>query len=184
MSASPSRRTCVVRKVALPRAELLRVGVGPDGLLHLDPQGTLAGRGAWVEPSAEALRTLQREPGRAGRSLRRKDLRSADLLAEAHAWLRGRLVGLVLAAHRAGRTVFEPPWPDEPLLFVRPRWAGAAGPSEAAPGDSLGVDLDAAELGRLLRRELTGPIAIRPGRHARALRASLPAMGSLGYPEP
>lgn len=53
-------RTCVGCRVKAPKAELLRLVLGSDGLVRVDPSGAAAGRGAYVHREAacwdEALR--------------------------------------------------------------------------------------------------------------------------------
>ena len=51
------------------REELVRLVVGPDGQLHVDYRARLSGRGAWVEPTREAVEELEQKPGLLRRSL-------------------------------------------------------------------------------------------------------------------
>ncbi|HEY0636743.1 MAG TPA: YlxR family protein [Pseudonocardiaceae bacterium] len=52
-------RTCVGCRVAAPATGLLRV-VAVDGTLVPDPRSRLPGRGAWLHPDPECLRTAER----------------------------------------------------------------------------------------------------------------------------
>lgn len=67
----PARRTCVVTRTEADRDALIRIVAHPlDGSLVVDPRGRLGGRGAWVTPTAEALRALEARPGLLVRPLR------------------------------------------------------------------------------------------------------------------
>ncbi|AWW75458.1 nucleic-acid-binding protein [Erythrobacter sp. KY5] len=53
--ASGSERRCVLSGQVLPREELIRLAVAPDGTVHPDPAGKAPGRGAWIVPDRAAL---------------------------------------------------------------------------------------------------------------------------------
>jgi predicted RNA-binding protein YlxR (DUF448 family) len=56
-------RTCVLTRRKLPQGELVRLVASPDGEVVVDYKGTLPGRGAWIEPTAEVLALLPRKHG-------------------------------------------------------------------------------------------------------------------------
>lgn len=49
------QRTCLVTGETLPQAELLRFVTDPDGLVVVDVDARLPGRGMWIVPNTEAL---------------------------------------------------------------------------------------------------------------------------------
>jgi len=169
----------VVSRARLPRQQLLRLCLGVDGLVHLDPSQAGSGRGAWVAPSAEALQRLTERPGMLGRSLRQKQPRTADLLAEAREDLERRVLSLLRAAHRSGRTRF---LPDAEGAVLRVLALEAEDLASAAAPPALRLALDARALGASLRREEVSRIALLPCRPTRMLLATLQEATSLGYP--
>ena len=54
-------RMCVACRTARPKRELVRVVRTPSGTVAVDPTGKLAGRGAYVCPSADCARSGVRE---------------------------------------------------------------------------------------------------------------------------
>lgn len=60
---SGPQRTCVLTRRTQPQADLVRVVASPDGEVVIDYKGNLPGRGAWIEPSAEAITLLARKHG-------------------------------------------------------------------------------------------------------------------------
>lgn len=53
----PSLRKCIATGDILPKAQLLRFVIGPDGDVVPDLLGKLPGRGIWVKADAAALKT-------------------------------------------------------------------------------------------------------------------------------
>ncbi|MEP1422555.1 MAG: DUF448 domain-containing protein [Erythrobacter sp.] len=54
---SCAERRCVLSGATLPREELIRLAISPDGEVLPDPQGKAPGRGAWIAPDRAALET-------------------------------------------------------------------------------------------------------------------------------
>ncbi|MEL7190377.1 MAG: DUF448 domain-containing protein [Pseudomonadota bacterium] len=53
--ASASERRCVLSGETLPRDQLIRLAISPDGLVLPDPAGKAPGRGAWITPDRAKL---------------------------------------------------------------------------------------------------------------------------------
>ncbi len=53
--ASASERLCVLSGDTLPREQMIRLAISPDGLVLPDPAGKAPGRGAWITPDRKAL---------------------------------------------------------------------------------------------------------------------------------
>lgn len=70
----PSIRTCVGCGARVERGTLLRLRLGPDGEVRIDPDGSLPGRGASVHRRAACLAAavLPRAVGRAFRGRARR----------------------------------------------------------------------------------------------------------------
>jgi uncharacterized protein len=62
-------RTCVGCRCKRPKADLLRVVRGPDGVVRVDPKGRAPGRGAYVCLDPACVRVAL-SSGRLGRALR------------------------------------------------------------------------------------------------------------------
>ena len=54
---SCATRRCVLSGETLPREELIRLAISPDGEVLPDPQAKAPGRGAWIAPDRAALET-------------------------------------------------------------------------------------------------------------------------------
>ncbi len=65
-----SERTCVVSRRKADPAELVRLVLSPEGVLHVDYRGRLPGRGAWVLPERATLEKLQATPKILNRALK------------------------------------------------------------------------------------------------------------------
>ncbi|HEU4354629.1 MAG TPA: YlxR family protein [Actinomycetota bacterium] len=62
-------RTCVGCRTKARKADLLRIVRGPDAMPHVDPTGSLQGRGAYVHRSQDCARAALAK-GTLGRALR------------------------------------------------------------------------------------------------------------------
>lgn len=169
----------MVSRARLPRAQLVRLSLGVDGLVHVDPKAIGGGRGAWVSPSREALQRVCDRPGLLSRALRQKNPQTADLLAEAQAALESRLLLQLRAAYRSGRARFDPGVEGAVLQVL-----SIDGDEDGSPGSipSLRLALDRQTLGGALRRDAVSRLALLPCRATRMLLASLQEATSLGYP--
>ncbi|GFZ84074.1 hypothetical protein GCM10011497_11200 [Elstera cyanobacteriorum] len=99
----PARR-CVATFAVLPKAELLRCVVAPDGSLVPDLDGKLPGRGLYVTPDRAAIETALKKRAFAKAAKRSVQVPDdwADRLAGLIAVRCGSLLGL---ARRAGQAV-------------------------------------------------------------------------------
>lgn len=185
-------RTCVATRQRRPQDQLLRLCLGADGLVHLDPGRRAPGRGAWVSPTADSLRLVTSRPGMLSRALRLKNPRPADLLAEARAALETRLLQQLRAAHRAGRARLDAGAEGAVLDLLAADAAdaadaagnagGAAGAGSASiPALRLGLPADA--LGAALGRPPVRRITLLPCRATAMLAAALQEALELGYPD-
>ncbi len=101
--AGPTRR-CVATFALLPKADLLRCVVAPDGTLVPDLDGKLPGRGLYVTPDRAAIETALKKRAFAKAAKRSVQVPDdwADRLAGLIAARCGSLLGL---ARRAGQAV-------------------------------------------------------------------------------
>lgn len=101
--AGPLRR-CVVTRVALPIAELIRFVAAPNAELVPDLDQRLPGRGAWVTANRQTIEKAVKTRAFA-RSLKSQAVASDDLCDRLDAQLRQRLTGAVSLANKAGRLI-------------------------------------------------------------------------------
>ncbi|MFN7147099.1 MAG: YlxR family protein, partial [Myxococcota bacterium] len=62
-------RTCAVTRESASPGRLVRVVLGPDGVVEVDYHAKLGGRGAWLTPSREVFATAEAKPGILARAL-------------------------------------------------------------------------------------------------------------------
>lgn len=82
-------------------AEMVRLVISPEGDLLVDYRGKLPGRGAWVEPSRQAVEQIERKPGLLRRSLRAQP-DTKGLLAKVQAANRKAVLDALSLCQRAG----------------------------------------------------------------------------------
>jgi predicted RNA-binding protein YlxR (DUF448 family)/ribosomal protein L7Ae-like RNA K-turn-binding protein len=162
-------RTCVGCQVAAPAGELVRVVLGPDGVLAPDPRGGAFGRGAWLHPRPECL--VRAVPRGVARALRSEVRTSAEEFS-VHLRRAGirRLLGLVGSAWRARKAAVGATAVEELLATGRDCLVVVATDAHAAAagyGVSRAVALGRAlaastkvELGEALGRTEVGVVAI------------------------
>ncbi len=97
-------RTCIVTRETLPREELLRFVLNPEGRVVFDPRGDLPGRGAWLKPRRDVL--LEAVDGKVfPRAFRRAARVSADLPDHVAERLRELALDTLSLARKAGQAV-------------------------------------------------------------------------------
>lgn len=99
-----NNRTCLVRKVSRPRAELLRFVVSPRGVLVPDIKGGLPGRGLWLTPERGVVEHAVQK-GVFQRAARQKVKVPQDLADRVDQALKAQCVGFLGFARRAGLVV-------------------------------------------------------------------------------
>lgn len=98
---TPRERRCVVSGQVRPEAELLRVALGPDGVLVPDVAARLPGRGGWV--SADRASVEKAVAKRLfSRALERQVEAPPDLADRFEALLEARALSLLGLARRSG----------------------------------------------------------------------------------
>src|SRR5690606_33258024 len=102
-AAGPLRR-CIVTRTIAPRHALLRLVVGPDGVLVPDIEARLPGRGMWITPRRAILEEARRR-GLFARAARRPVTVPEDLADRVEAGLARRCIELLGLARRAGQAV-------------------------------------------------------------------------------
>ncbi len=168
-------RRCVVSRAVLPQDALIRVVVGPDGVLTPDLAGRLPGRGAWVEATRAAVETAARK-GLFAKSFQRSVRVPETFASQIEGLLEARCLSLVGLARRAGEVSLGFDQVRAALKASRPAYLlqardGAAGGREkvlklarAAYGDVpvAGCFL-AADMGKVLGRGATAHVALARG---------------------
>ena len=102
-SAEPMRR-CIASGESLPRAQLLRFVVAPDGMLVPDVLGKLPGRGIWVRAERGALERALKQ-GLFARAARQPVRVPEGLVAQVDGLLARHMVDLIALSRRAGEAV-------------------------------------------------------------------------------
>lgn len=105
--AGPRRQTtrrCLASGQLLPKSQLLRLVVAPDGVLVPDVAGDLPGRGLWILPAADMIARAQKKKLFA-RAAKSSITVSDNLAAEAEALLLRRALDCISLAKRAGQLV-------------------------------------------------------------------------------
>jgi predicted RNA-binding protein YlxR (DUF448 family) len=162
-------RTCVGCQTEATASELVRVVLGPDGVLVPDPRGGTFGRGAWLHPRPECL--VRAVPRGVARALRAEVKTNAEEFSGLvrQAGMR-RLLGLVSAAWRAKKAAIGATAVEEVLgtgrdclVVVATDAAAAASGYGVTRAVALGRALAAstkADLGGALGRSEVGVLAI------------------------
>jgi uncharacterized protein len=101
---SPLRR-CAVRRVRLPKSELIRFVLGPDGTIVLDLKERLPGRGVWVSADRETIERAAKDRVFA-RVLHAPAKASAGLADEVERLLSQAALGAFSLAKKAGEVAF------------------------------------------------------------------------------
>ena len=102
--STETTRRCIVTGAVRRQAELLRFVVGPDGQVVPDVAGRLPGRGLWLSPSRNAVKTAGAKAAFA-RAARRAVSVPDDLDHRVEGLLARRLVDGLGLARRAGEAV-------------------------------------------------------------------------------
>ncbi|MGJ3231768.1 MAG: RNA-binding protein [Oceanicaulis sp.] len=97
----PRERRCVATGAVKPEAELLRVALGPDGVLVPDVAAKLPGRGGWVSADRESVALAVRKR-LFNRAFERPVEAPDDLADRFEALLESRALSLLGLARRAG----------------------------------------------------------------------------------
>ncbi len=163
----------MVRKARLPKAELLRFVVSPEGVLTFDVVSTLPGHGLWLSADADVVEAgLKR--GMVSRAARTRVSIPDDLAIRIVLALRQRVGDLIGLARRSGAAVsgFEKAreWLNSRKCGILVEAADGS-PDERARllgGRDIKVvtPLDAEALGAIFGRERAVHVAIAPGRLA------------------
>ena len=99
----PERR-CIVTGLVQPKADLLRLVVGPEGQLVVDLARKLPGRGIWLSPRRDVINTAMAKKAFA-RAAKRQVLVAADLADQIESLLVGRCLNNLGMARRAGQAI-------------------------------------------------------------------------------
>ncbi len=175
-------RTCSVTRERLPRAEMLRLVADSQGHVHVDLDGGVPGRGAWVQPQQALFERLERDPGPLKRSLRRKRLHGAGLLAEVRHAVDQRLALHLQLCHRAGVVRSGSAALaacDDAAAIVTAGGRGIPDVVSGIPRFDLGVD--AGKLGDMLGRGPRSALVLMPSRPTRQALRWLRWRVALGY---
>jgi uncharacterized protein len=170
---APLRR-CIVTGAVGPRAELLRLVVGPEGEIVPDVAGRLPGRGLWLTPRRDIVE-LARAKRLFGRAARRNVTVADDLADRIEALLASRCLELIGLARRGGQAVagFDKvrTWLQRGAVGTLIEASdGAADGRRKLVGHGHGLPvvsvLDQVELGMAFGREAVVHAALAPGRLA------------------
>lgn len=99
----PERR-CIVTGQILAKSQLLRFAVYPDGLVVVDINQRLPGRGIWLSPRRDVVNTALTKKAFA-RSAKRQVIVPPDLVERIEALLVERCLNTLGMARRAGRAI-------------------------------------------------------------------------------
>jgi predicted RNA-binding protein YlxR (DUF448 family) len=189
--ASGPQRRCLASGQVLPKAELLRFVVAPDGTVVPDLAERLPGRGLWLQARhdmmdkacarklfAKAAKRSVRVPDDLPQQVERLALkRCLDLLGLA------RRAGAVAAGFEKVKSVLRA---GEIGLLVQANDAAADGRDKVralaravAPKVPLVAFCDAAALGAAVGREAAVHVAIAPGRFAESLEREIRRLAAL-----
>ena len=180
-------RTCVACRLHGERDELVRVVVGPEQGLALDPRAVKSGRGAWVHPTKACVATMVKRHA-AERSLKieaRRDLDAAALLSELRAAVAQRITSLLLVASRTKVLAIGAEAVDTAVakgqahLVLVAKDAGANARSIAEGARKWAPYATKQECGALLGRGEVSLLAIREARIAAELATTVDRLGTL-----
>ena len=99
----PERR-CIVTGHILPKSQLLRFVVAPDGQVVVDINQRLPGRGIWLSPTRDVVNTALAKKAFA-RSAKRQVTVAADLAERLETLLVERCLSTLGMARRAGKAI-------------------------------------------------------------------------------
>ncbi|MGH7160757.1 MAG: DUF448 domain-containing protein, partial [Acetobacteraceae bacterium] len=157
----------LTRNIA-PKGTMVRFVAGRGGMLVPDLEARLPGRGIWLSAEADVIETA-RASGRLGRTVARVTGGPVaipdDLLLRLQEGLVRRIVGLLGRARRAGQAVAGP---------------GAAGAGRPGDGKPLPFRVPADVLALVFGADARGPVLVRPGRLAAAVRREMDRLVGLG----
>ena len=184
------RRRCIASGAVLPKEELIRFVLAPDGMVTPDLAEDLPGRGLWVRAERAAL---ERAAGRNlfSRAARAQARLPDDLPGLVEALLRHRTLGAIGLARGAGQAVagFEKVrgWlrQGHAVLLLAACDGAADGRDKLAAlaGSIPVIDLfDAAELGQAFGRPHVVHAALGPGGLARRVEADARRLRAIGQP--
>lgn len=94
-------RECCVTKANLPKTDLIRFVVGPDGQIYPDVTGKAGGRGVWVTANASHVATAQKRNAFA-RALKMQVKLPKDLVELTRIHLQKHLIGALQLARKGG----------------------------------------------------------------------------------
>jgi hypothetical protein len=183
---APRERRCVASGAVKPEGELLRVALGPDGVLVPDVAAKLPGRGGWVSADRESVDLAVRKR-LFNRAFEKPVEAPADLAAQFEALLEARALSLLGLARRAGSLAMGYDGAKAALSKgPAPAWRieardGAAGGREkldrlahaAYPGLKVAGCFDAEAIGAALGRAGIVHAVLAPGPEAAAFGAVL-----------
>lgn len=178
-TVDPTTRRSIATGARLPRDRMLRLVVGPDGAIVPDVAGTLPGRGMWLEPSRDALRTAERRRQFAHAAKQAVTV-PADLALRIETLLVRRVLDLLGIARRAGLVILSRRQIEEEIargrvgLILVARDAGTQGSTRlgALAGDTpTSLVLTREELGQALGRNDGAYVGVRRGTLARRIAA-------------
>ena len=172
----PERR-CVVTGRVLPKAQLLRFAVGPDGQVVVDLNQRLPGRGIWLLPERDVVHTAIGKKAFA-RAAKRQVQVAPDLADQIEHLLLERCLNTLGMARRAGQAVAGY---EKVRAEITAKRAGLV--LEASDGSPDGVGrmralatglpvvdvLTGAELGNIFGRDVTVHATLAKGALARNL---------------
>jgi predicted RNA-binding protein YlxR (DUF448 family) len=186
-STKSPERTCVACRQRGERDELVRVVVGPEQGLALDPRAVKSGRGAWVHPTKACVAAMVKRHA-AERSLKveaRRDLDAGALLTELKRALAQRVTSLLLVASRTKVLAIGAEAVDTAVakgqghLVLVAKDAGGNARSIAEGARKSAPYATKQEFGALLGRGEVSLLAIREARIAAELAATVDRLGTL-----
>jgi len=176
---APLRR-CIVTRQPAAKTRLFRFVLGSGRVFVPDLEGRLPGRGIWLSAGRDVI-----EPARASSRLARAVARAAggpvqipvDLLARLEAGLEQRIAELLRSARRAAQAVADG---EQARIWAASGCVGLWLDAEGGSASAQGLPREAADLARLhlppavlcaaFGRAWVGPVALRHGRLAEAVR--------------
>ncbi|MGH7049703.1 MAG: DUF448 domain-containing protein [Acetobacteraceae bacterium] len=176
-----------------PKEAMLRFVAGEGRILVPDLEARLPGRGIWLSARGDVIEAA-RASGQLGRTVARVAggpvTIADDLLVQLQEELVRRIVGLLGLARRAGQAVagweavgaWRPPGRVEGRVGVCPDAGDAGLPGARLPGESepLPLRVRADVLAEVFGADARGPVFVRPGRLAAAVRCEMERLVGLG----
>lgn len=95
-------RSCVVTRTAGDPDDLVRLVIGLEGEVVVDPSGRCPGRGAWILPTAEVIAQAEARPGLIAKALKVESVVVRGLRAQVQAAAQAKVLQLLPLASRAG----------------------------------------------------------------------------------